>query len=446
MIQLKEDAKAFAQESRLREIIRKHSDFIPYPIYIGDSEEQVNRQSAIWRQQPREVEAKDYDEFYQQLTLDFDPPLAHAHMVVDGPVQMYALLFIPAKPDRGFFSLRKEDGLKLYARKVLIQEYHRELLPEYFWFVQGVVDLEDIPLNVTRELVQANRLMAQLKKLVTSKVIDTLKRLGEEDPEKYAAFWSGFSRFIKQGIAVEQVDPDALYPLLRFHTTVETAHWLSLDDYLQALSPEQQQIYYILGDDERSVLHSPHLDALRRQNFPALLMTDPIDAFMLTRLKTYKEKPLVNVASAKIELLEEEPVDDQAPHLAPAETDLLIRRFSEQLGERVSIVRTTNRLSGSPARLVDPEGAPDQEIQRVYRLLNREFEPPRKVLELNPRHPILLRLSALNEDDPLSSLVIEQIFEDALLIEGLHPDPAGMIERIQKLMEAAIRPLETGET
>ncbi len=446
LIQLKEDAKVFAQESRLREIIRKHSDFIPYPIYIGDSDEQVNRQSAIWRQQPREVEAKDYDEFYQQLTLDFDPPLAHAHMVVDAPVQMYALLFIPAKPDRGIFSLRKEDGLKLYARKVLIQEYHRDLLPEYFWFVQGVVDSEDIPLNVTRESVQANRLMAQLKKLVTSKVIDTLKRLGEEDPDKYASFWGGFSRFIKQGIAVEQVDPDALYPLLRFHTTVETAHWLSLDDYLQALPPEQQQIYYILGDDERSVLHSPHLDALRRQNFPALLMTDPIDAFMLTRLKTYKEKPLVNVASAKIELPDEEPVDDQAPHLAQAETDSLIRRFTEQLGERVSDVRTTNRLSGSPARLVDPEGAPDQEIQRVYRLLNREFEPPRKVLELNPRHPILLRLSALNEDDRLSSLVIEQIFEDALLIEGLHPDPAGMIERIQKLMEAAIRPLETGET
>jgi molecular chaperone HtpG len=184
VIKLKDDAKEFLQEARLREIIRKHSDFIPFPIYLGDKDEQLNRQTALWRQSPREIEAKDYDEFYQQLSLDFEPPLAHAHLLVDAPVQMYALLFIPASPERGLFALRKEDGLKLYARKVLIQEYNRDLLPEYLWFVQGVVDSEDLPLNVSRESVQATRLMSHLKKLVSSKVIETLKKLGQDDPDK----------------------------------------------------------------------------------------------------------------------------------------------------------------------------------------------------------------------------------------------------------------------
>jgi molecular chaperone HtpG len=444
VIKLKEDAKEFAQESRLREIVRKHSDFIPYPIYIGDKDEQANRQTAIWRQSPREVEAKDYDEFYQQLTLDFQPPLAHAHMVVDAPVQMYALLYMPDNPERSLFSLRRQDGLKLYARKVLIQEYNRDLLPEYLAFVQGVVDSEDIPLNVARESVQSNRVMAQLKKLVTSKVVDTLKKLGEDDPEKYARFWQGFARFIKQGVAVEQVEPESLYPLLRFHTTAETGKWLSLDEYVQLMPAGQKQVYYILGDDERSVLHSPHLDPVRRLGFPVLLMTDPLDAFMLTRLKEYKDHPFANLASAELELPPEEPQETEAPVMAEEESTSLVERFKTHLGERVTDVRLSSRLTDSPARLVDPAGAPDQELQRVYRLLNREFTAPKKVLELNPRHPILLGLIALPAADPRSPLIIDQIFEDALLIEGLHPDPAGMIERIQKLMtaliEAAISP------
>ena len=439
VIKLKEDAKEFTQEHRLREIIRKHSDFVPFPIYLGDKDEQANRQTAIWRQQPREIEQKDYDEFYQQLTLDFEPPLAHAHMVVDAPVQMYALLYIPSKAERSPFALRKEDGLKLYARKVLIQEYNRDLLPEYLWFVQGVVDSEDIPLNVSRETVQSTRLMTNLKKLVKSKVLDTLKKMGEEDPEKYGKFWKEFARSFKQGVAIETDEPEALHPLLRFHTTLQPEQWSSLEEYVQSMQPEQKHIYYILGDDERSVLHSPHLDAMRRFGFSVLIMTDPMDAFMLTRLTQYKDLPLTNIAAADLELPEqEEKSEEAAPALAEAESASLIERFKAQLGERVSDVRTTVRLSDSPARLVDPQGSPNQEIQRVYRYLNRDFQAPKKVLELNPRHTILLRLNALSADDPLSALVIEQLYEDALLIEGLHPDPASMITRIQKLMEASL--------
>jgi molecular chaperone HtpG len=440
VVKLKEDAKEFAQERRLREVIRKHSDFIPYPIYVGSGEEQANRQTALWRQTPREVEQKDYDEFYQQLTLDFEPPLAHAHMVVDAPVQMYAVLFVPANPERGMFSPRKQDGLKLYARKVLIQEYHRELLPEYLAFIQGVVDSEDIPLNVSRESVQATRVMAHLKKLVTSKALDMLKKLAEEDAEKYNRFWEAYARYLKQGVAIEPGEPEGLYPLLRFHTTDQPERWSSLDEYVQSMKPDQKHIYYLLGDDDRSALHSPHLDIVRHYGYPVLLLTDPVDAFLLVRLTQYKDYPLSNVATAELALPEsaQRPEGEAQPALDEQGAGSLIARFKAKLGERVTDVRMTERLSDSPARLVDPEGAPNQEMQRVYRLLNREFEPPKKVLELNPRHPILVRLGSLPEEDGRAALVIEQIYENALLIEGLHPDPASMILRIQKIIESAL--------
>jgi molecular chaperone HtpG len=438
IIKLKEDAQEFLQEHRLREIIRKHSDFIQFPIYLGDSTEQVNRQTALWRQNPRQVETEAYEEFYKQLTLDFEPPLTHAHMVVDAPVQMYAVLYIPSKRERGIFSLRKDDGLKLYAHKVLISEYSKDLLPEYFRFVQGVVDSEDLPLNVSRESVQSNKVMAQLKKLVTSKVVETLKKLAGDKPEEYAQFWKEFGQYIKQGVAIEQTAPESLYPLLRFRTTELPEAWSSLDDYAGRMKPDQKEIYYILGDDERSVLYSPHLDLVRQHGFEVLLMTDPLDAFMTVRLSEYQGKPLTNVAAADLKAPEKEPESEVGESLPESEQPGLVERFKKTLGERVADVRMTGRLSGSPARLVDAEGAPKQDLQRVYRMLREDFEMPKKVLELNERHPIILRLSRLPEDSDLSIIAVEQLFENALLIEGLHPDPVGMIPRIQKLLEEAL--------
>jgi molecular chaperone HtpG len=439
-IKLKEDAAEFLEEYRLRDIVRKHSDFIPFPIYIGDQKEQANRQTALWRQSPREVEQKDYDEFYKQLTLDFEAPLVHTHLSVDAPVQMYAILYVPSNPERGMFSLRKEEGLKLYARKVLIQEYNKDLLPEYLGFIQGVVDSEDLPLNVSRESVQSTRVMSQLKKLITSKAIDMLESLAKDDQEKYEGFWTGYARYIKQGVAIEQSEPEALYPLLRFRTTTQPDKWTSLDEYVERMKEGQEQIYYIMGDDEHSVLYSPHLDVVRHHGYEVLLLTDPVDAFMLVRLKEYKDHALSNVATANLSLPEGEGSEvevDTAP-LSEEQNAALLERFKTQLGEKVTEVRMTDRLFDSPARLVDPEGSLNQEMQRVYRLLNRDFEVPKKVLELNPRHPILKRLNALAQDDPRNALVIDMLYEDALLIEGLHPDPAGMISRIQELIEAAL--------
>lgn len=440
IVKLKEDATEFTQEFRLREIIRRHSDFIPYPIYLGEKKEQVNKRTAIWRQAPRQLEKKDYDEFYKQLTLDFEDPLAYTHMNIDAPVQLYAILYCPASPERSLFSLRRENGLKLYARKVLIQEYCTDLLPEYLNFIQGIVDSEDLPLNISRESIQSTKTMAQLNKLVTGKVIDMFKKLADEDPETYTKFWNGFGRYIKQGIAIEPTEPEMLYPLLRFHTTAKTDELSSLDDYVRRMKPEQHAIYYLLGDDERSILFSPHLDIVRKHNYEVILLTDPLDSFMLVRLKEYQGHPLSNAARADLKLPPDSEKTSKAKESVQTQNWIsLIDRFKAQLGDRVNDVRITDRLVDSPARLVDPEGSPTQEMQRVYRLLREDFQIPKKILELNPNHPILVKLNDLAQDDPRSGLIIEQLFDNALLIEGLHQDPASMIGRIQKIMEEALK-------
>ena len=441
ILKLKEDAKEFLQESKLREVIKKHSDFIAFPIYLGEKKEQVNRQTALWRQAPRKVEKKDYDDFYHQLTLDFSPPLTQIHLSVDAPVQVYTILYIPEKSERNIFSLRKEDGVKLYSCNVLIQEYCKDVLPEYFRFIQGVVDTEDLPLNVSRETIQANRVMVNLRKLITSKVIGALEKLAKDEPDVYYKFWEEYGRYIKEGVAIEQTEPEALYPLLRFHTTKVIDKWSSLDDYLGRMKSEQRDIYYILGDDEKSIIFSPHLDIFRKHEIEVLLLTEPIDSFMVVRLAKYKDHALLNVSSSDIKLppIESEKEAEIKPALDPTEWVTLIQKFKSQLGDKVSDVRMTDRLSESPARLVDPEGAPNQEMQRVYRLLQQDFETPKKVLELNPQHPILMQLNSLPADAELGHLIVDQIFEDALLIEGLHPDPASMIERIQKIIQAAIK-------
>jgi molecular chaperone HtpG len=441
VIQLKEDAAEFAQEYRLRQIVKKHSDYIPFPIYLGEKNEQANQQSALWRQQPRQVDAKAHEEFYKQMTLDPEPPLTYAHMATDAPVQMYAVLYVPSSPERNIFALRKQDGLKLYARKILIQEYCNDLLPEYFRFVQGVVDSEDLPLNVSRESVQSNRVMAQLKKLVTNKVVDTLKTLGKDKPEEYEKFWKAYGRAVKEGLASDADQSDALVPLVRFHTVKQPQKWLSLEDYVLGMKEGQKKIYYILGDDERSVLHSPHLEAFRHQEFDVLVMTDPLDPFMLLRLHKFQEFELSNVASeapVKPDQAEDAAKTEDEKKLDEAAVQTVIDLFKAQLGERISEVRTTDRLVESPARLTDPEGTLNPELQRVYRLLNKEYEVPQKVLELNPKHAIIQRLAGLAPESPVKEMIIEQVYENALLIEGLHPDPASMIERIQKLMEKAL--------
>ncbi len=436
-IKLKEDAAEFAEEYRIKNIIHKHSDYIGFPIYVGDEKEAVNKQVSLWRSPRNEITEEQYKDFYRQTTLDFEEPLAKIHFVTDAPVQLYALLYIPAKAERGIFALRKDDGLKLYSRNILIDEYNKDLLPEYLRFVQGVVDSEDLPLNVSRETVQSSGLMPKLKKVLTGQVIKELESLAKKDAEKYHQFWSEFGAYIKQGIAASPMDAESLHGLLRFRTNLHPETWTSLLEYVERMKEGQTEIYYIVGEDPKSVLLSPHLDAFHAQGLEVLLLTDPMDSFMLMGLRKYKDWELKNVAQAEVKMDEKEKEKAEAEKIPDADFNALIEKFKQVLGERVKDVRASSRLSQSVARLADPDGTMNPEMQRVYKFLGKEFEIPKKILELNPSHPILKRLLKL-EDADLQNAIMLQIFDSALLVEGIHPDPSSMAPRVQQIIEAAL--------
>lgn len=436
-IKLKEDASEFAEEYRLRNIIHKHSDYIGFPIFIGEDKNAVNKQTSLWRTSKQEVTEEQYKEFYQQTTLDFEDPLLHVHMSTDAPVQLYALLYISNKAERGIFSSRKEDGLKLYTRNILIDEYNKDLLPEYLRFVQGVVDSEDLPLNVSRETVQSSGLMPKLKKVLTNQVMRELETLAKNNAEKYEIFWQEFGVYLKQGIAASPAEADTINPLLRFKTNLNPETWSSLSDYVSRMKDGQKEIYYIVGEDPKSVLRSPHLDYFHSQGTEVLLLTDPMDSFMLMGLHQYKDFELKNVAQAEVEQMPktQEQTEEKIPD---ADFNSLTDIFKNILGERVTDVRASNRLVQSVARLADADANANPELQRVYKYLGKEYEIPKKILELNPSHPSLKNLLKLEANSDLQRIIVEQIYENALLVEGLHPDPSSMASRVQQIIEAAL--------
>ncbi len=441
LVKLKEDAKEFAEIYRLQEIIHKHSDFVSFPIYVGDKA--VNRQTPLWRQSASEITDEAANDFYKQLTLDFEPPLTRVYLNTDAPVQIYALLFIPAKAGRGLFNLRKDYGLKLYSRKILIQDYCKDLLPKYLRFVEGVVESEDLPLNVSRETVQANTVMERIKTAVTHKVIEALKDLAAKEAEKYKALWKEYSAFIKEGMATDVTAREKLTPILRFYSSRTGGDGLtSLAEYAGRMKPEQRAIYYLLGEDLKSVAHSPHLDYFHKENIEVLYLVDPLDSFILAGLQTYEGFPLKNVDDAGLDLPRSEQKADEADVIPQTEFDALVARFKSQLGDRVTDVRASDRLVDSPVRLVSPEDAQQREMERVRRILEKDYTIPKKILEINQRHPLIKNLAGFITAGQAEAVVndcIQQLYENSLLLEGLHPNPAEMVGRIQALMEAAVR-------
>jgi molecular chaperone HtpG len=439
VLKLKQDAADFAKDWKLKQVIKRHSDFVAWPVYVG--EERANQQTALWRQAPRQVEAEKYDEFYKQLTMDWDAPLVHMHLSTDAPVDLHAILFVPAKRERGLIERRIEGKIKLYSRKVLIQEEAKDLLPSYFRFVEGVVDSEDLPLNVSRELVQtAGGIVARLKKTLTGRLTKELAELATQDPAKYAKFWEEFGVFLKEGVATEYSARDELLPLLRFHSTTSGDDLTTLADYKSRMVEGQKEIYYVLGGDLASARRSPHLEALAERGIEALLLTDVMDGFMLNGLREYDGLKLRNADDPKIEL----PGEAKAPEVAVSDEAFarLVTRFKDVLGERISGVRASSALRSSPARLVAQDDSPNREMERIQRMLDRDFKAAPKLVELNRGSQLIADLARLVEerpDDPLTGALVEQIYENALLLEGLHPNPAEMVGRIQALMEAAAR-------
>ncbi|HRE48709.1 MAG TPA: molecular chaperone HtpG [Aggregatilineales bacterium] len=435
-LHLKEDAEEFLTDYRLSGIIKKHSNYIAFPIYVGETV--ANSQTALWRRPAREVSADDYTEFYKQITYDFGAPLLHLHLAADAPVQFYSLLYVPSKLDRGLLTQDASGGPRLYARKVLIQEHAKELLPEWMRFIEGVVDSEDLPLNISRETVQSNRMMQRLKTTISGKIIGELESIAEKDPERYTTFWQEFGRMIKEGVVTDAAHRERLGKLLRFRSLKHPEGWLSLQGYVDAMPADQTDIYYLFGDDPKIIQRSPHLDVFRARNIDVLLLTEQLDGFLVNALATFDEKKLHNGADAEINLPNANEGEDAPTGEALPEDRLvsLVERIGEVLGERVQGVRESKVLTESPARLVAPDQGFGADMERVYKMLNEQFEVPKRILEINPRHALIRALDTV--DDPtLAGQLIEQIFESALLIEGLHPNPMEMVERIQAIMVAA---------
>jgi molecular chaperone HtpG len=443
VVKLADDAQEFAQKYRLENIIKKHSDFVDFPIYLDDEDRVVNQRTPLWRQNPSDIDAEKYDEFYKQLTLDFENPLTHLHIAIDAPVQVNAILYVPGKREGSVFSLRKEPGLKLYSHNILIQEYTTDLLPNHFRFVQGVVDSEDISLSVSREAVQNTRVIEKLKTLLTKRVVRSLEKLDQEDPEKYGQFWKEFGPFIKEGIATDPASKDSLAVLLRFHSsTAKLDELISLQNYVEAMPESQDVIYYLLADSVSAANNSPHMDYFKKRSIPVLYMIGPMDSFMLTTLREFEGHTLQNVETAELEASEEDKAaEEEAKTKLPDDRFAeVITRFKSVLEDRVENVREAKRLSDSPVRLVAPEGAMGQEMDRIRRLLDQEYEIPNRILEINRGHAIIQNVADLiGSNAVLADTIIEQLFDSALLSEGLHPNPAEMLPRIQTLMELASR-------
>ncbi len=437
-LHLKEDAADFASSWRIEQTIKKHSDFVAFPIYSG--ERQINQRRALWRRAPREVEAEEYKNLYRQLTLDADEPLMQVHLSTDVPVDLHSVLFVPAKRERGLIERRVEGKIKLYSRKVLILDEAKELLPAYFRFIEGVVDSEDLPLNVSRESVQSSPVMQRIRKSLTSRLHRELNELAESKPEQFAAFWKEFGVFIKEGVATDYEGRTDLLKLLRFHTTRGGDELQTLGQYKSRIVDGQSEIYYVLAASPEAARSSPHLDPFTARGIEVLLFTDLMDGFMLSGLREYEGLKLRNIDEAELELPGE--VEAAAPQVSDEQFALLAERAAALLGDKVKAVRASKVLRGSPARLVSDDDAMGREMQRIQQMLGREAEQQPRIMELNPAHDLvaaLVRRVEAGGDDPVLSAALEQLYDNALLIEGLHQNPAAMVPRILALIEAAAR-------
>lgn len=439
---LKDDATEFLDDWKIDQIIRQHSNFVAFPIYMGEGDDRrtLNQRTAIWRKQPRDVTQDEYNSFYRQTTLNFDEPLRTIHLNTDVPVDLHAILFIPAKREQGMMRQIPDPGLKLYSRKVLIQERNEELLPKYLRFVQGVVDSEDLPLNVSRETVQSSGTMRQISKVITGKVTKEIEALANDDAAKFAEFWREFGPYFKEGIVTDPGTRTQIVPLLRFNST-HGDELVKLSEYVERMKEGQDEIYYVLADNLEAARRSPHLDYFTEHGTEVLLLHEPIDSFLMTGLRDFEGKKLRNVDEADLK-----DDDEQTPEgaLSAAVVGQLGDRIKEFLGsERISDVRASNRLRANPIRLATSSDDMGRDMDRIRRMLGQEYTVPTRIMELNPRHPIIHNLATLLDEPDQADLLrtsVEQLYGAALLGEGLHPNPSELVGGIHALIAAATKP------
>ncbi|MCH9694649.1 MAG: molecular chaperone HtpG [Gammaproteobacteria bacterium] len=437
-LHLKEDEGEFAEGFRIEALIRKYSDHIGFPVSVTDVADEeaetkvVNSATALWTRSRNDLSDDEYREFYKHLSHDFSDPLTWSHNKVEGKREYTSLLYIPAAAPFDMWNREAPRGLKLYVQRVFIMDDAEQFLPLYLRFVKGVVDSSDLPLNVSRELLQQNPDLTAMRGALTRRVLDMLKKLSGGD--EYAAFWSEFGQVLKEGLVEDHANKEKLAKLLRFATTqnADDAQDQSLDDYLQRAADDQDKIYYILAENYSTAVASPHLEQLRSKGVEVLLLTDRIDAWLAESLVEYEGKALVDVARAALDLPEGE--EDKPQDDLNKEHEPLLQKVGEVLSARVESVNVSRRLVDSPACVVAGEQDLNPQVRRMLEASGQEIPESKPILEINVQHPLVARLSDEPDDgrfDALSNIVLDH----ALLAEGSQlENPAEYVQRMNQYL------------
>ena len=439
-VSLKEDAKEFTNEHRIETIIKKYSNYLPFPVKIKDKV--INKVKAVWTQPKSEINPEEYNDFYKQISNSQKEPIHHLHFNIDAPIQYYALLYFPESVGNEVLYSRESKDVALYAQKVMIQSSNTNLFPPYLRFVQGVVDSEDIPLNVSRESVQKNALIEKIKSSLTLRVLKELEFLAAQNIDKFSKIWDQYGTMIKEGISSDFKNKDRLMDLLRFNSSIseDSKPNVSLKDYVGRMREEQKDIYYVTGGSRESILHNPNLEFFRKQNLEVLFMTDQIDDFMVTDLREYDGKKLKNISQEDIEGINEENISKNESPLSKEEKNDILSFFENQLKDRVSGVSDSKRLVDSPCSLVTPKDGMTAQMEKMMKVMDHQFKGEKRNLEINLNHPIIRNLSEILQKDkkhPFLQDSVEQLYQNSLLVEGLLENPVKILSRFQKFMESA---------
>ncbi len=452
VLHLKEAEQEFASDYRVRSLVRRYSDHIAFPVRMkkpatkddeGKQEspefEAVNHAQALWTRNRAELKDEDYKEFYKHVTHDYSEPLAWQHNKVEGAKEYTSLLYLPSHAPFDLYQRDAARGVKLYVRRVFIMDDAEQFLPLYMRFVKGVVDSADLPLNVSRELLQQDESIEAMRGALTRRVLDMLAKLAKEDSEKYAAFWKEFGNVLKEGPAEDFANRERIAKLLRFSSTHDNKQEqaISLDDYVSRMKSGQDKIYYVIADSFSAARSSPHLEVLRQKGIEVLLLSERVDEWLMDHLREFDGKQLRNVARGDLDLSAIEGGEDKQDREALAKDNAeLTERIQNLLKEQVSAVRVTTRLSDSPAVLVVGEHDMSPQMRRIMEAAGQKMPATKPTLEINPAHPLLKRLAALPAGDAFNDLAT-LLQEQAMLANGEQlPEPAAFVQRLNRLLLA----------
>jgi TNF receptor-associated protein 1 len=421
VVELKDECSEFSQEWRVREIIEKYSAFVSFPINLNGK--RINTVQALWLRGKSEIKEEEYDEFYKFQAHDSEKPRLRLHFSADAPISINALLFVPKDNTEKMGLSRLEPAVALYCRKVLIDARPKDLLPEWLRFLKGVVDSEDLPLNISRETMQDRSLVEKLNRVITKRFLKFLEEEAKNRPESYAEFYKEFGVFLKEGAALDFTHKEALTKLLRFESSLtDKGKTTSLADYVSRMGADQKEIYYLVGPSRESIEAGPYLEGFRARNLEVLFCYETVDEYVMNNVREFEGKKLTAADHADVKL-SEQPKAGGA--LGAEETKSLVAWLKESLGERVADVRASDRLVDSPALALNADKFSSPHMRRLMKAMNKDGEqaPLRVNLEINPHHAVIKRLSELQTGAPeKAKLVAEQILDNALISAGLLDD------------------------